>query len=58
MGLDWLISVVIILAVLGLIIYLANLLPMPAAFKQAILAVSIVVVVIWLLRSVVMPLLH
>lgn len=47
-----LITVVIVLLVVGLVLYLMNLAPIDARIKQAIVAIVIVFVIIWLLMLV------
>jgi len=52
-----LISVIVVLAVLGFLLWLViTYVPMPPPFKNVLLAVVILLVVLWVLRVIVGPL--
>jgi len=46
-----LISIIITLVVIGLLLYLIDLIPMDGTIKQIIRVIVIIVVVVWLLQS-------
>jgi hypothetical protein len=46
-----LISIIVSLAVVGLLLYLVDLIPMDGTIKQIIRVLVIVVVIVWLLQS-------
>jgi len=46
-----LLSLLILLIVIGVVLYLINLIPMDARIKQAIIVIAIAFVVIWLIRA-------
>jgi len=58
MGLEWLLSVLIALAVVGFVVWIVLQIPMPTVFKNVILGLAGLVLVIWLLRTVVPQLAH
>ncbi len=45
-----LISLLVLLIILGVVLYLIQLIPMDARVKQAIIVIAIAVIVIWLIR--------
>jgi hypothetical protein len=45
------ISIIVTLVVIGLVLYLINLIPMDNTIKQIIHAIIVVLVVVWLLQS-------
>lgn len=46
-----LISLIITLAVLGFVVYLITLIPMPTIFRQVIIGIVCLVLIIWVLQS-------
>jgi len=45
------VSIIVTLVVIGLVLYLINLIPMDNTIKQIIHAIIVVLVVVWLLQS-------
>lgn len=43
-------TILISIAVFGVVLYLLNLLPMPAGVKQILNVVAVIILVLWLLR--------
>jgi hypothetical protein len=46
-----LLSLLILLIIIGVVLYLVQLIPMDARVKQAIIVIAIAFVVIWLIRA-------
>ena len=46
-----LLSLLIVLIIIGVVLYLVNLIPMDARIKTAIIVIAIAFVVIWLIQS-------
>jgi hypothetical protein len=45
------VSIIVTLVVIGLVLYLINLIPMDSTIKQIIHAIIVVLVVVWLLQA-------
>lgn len=52
MGISPLISIILALALVGLVVYLVvTYIPMPAPFKTVIIAVAAIVLILWLIQG-------